>query len=471
MARRSHWLELMNHSDLSARRKRLDALADDIATLAASIAASTNKLLAAIREFDAERGWALQGAKSMAVWLCWRTGCAIHTAREWVRCARALGGLPKIDEAMGKGAVSYSKVRAMTRVAAPENEDLLLDQAKTASGDRLEKICSAFRSVKKKIDPESAANLTDDDHRYVRRRAKRDGTIVLEIRCLPDEADTIQKAIEAMKAELEAEQPQTESVPAGTSTSCDSEDLDGKNVPAETAGTRPGVSKVDAVVALAHRQLAAVDARKASADGNETPIRPPSATRRELLLHLRTSDLVEGAFAAELHDGTPLDGATFCRLACDTGLVVAHTDDQGSPLDVGRRRRTIPPALRRALLIRDRECTFPGCNHQAFLEGHHLEHWSRGGATNKDNLALLCPLHHVALHEGGFSAERCADTDTFLFRDPDGRPIPHHPPPATPQPTPPIDDPKINLIDWDGRPIDHQGAVFALVNRHRGGVR
>ena len=494
-ARGGDYLDPMPPPDLSApRRARIDALADDIAVLSASIDAATHQLLTAIREFDAERGWALQGAKSMATWLSWRTGCHPHTARERVRTANALGQLPKMDATFGDGAISYSKVRAMTRVATPDNEDLLLHQAKTATASQLERVCASFRSVQKKIDPEMADDLTDEDHRHVRRRIQRDGTVILEVRVLPDEADTIMKAIRATKAALEAERARDAdgnvpagtravdgaaggNVPAGTGSSRHSEGLSDGNVPAGTravdgdadgnvpAGTRPTVSLPDALVAIAHGQLAALE--------NQTPAagtaRTPSAKNRELLLHLRTSDLVKGAFVAELHDGTPLDGATFCRLACDTGVVVAHTDDDGDPLDVGRRRRTIPSAIMRALLIRDRGCAFPGCNHQAFVEAHHLEHWSNGGDTAKDNLVCLCHPHHVALHEGGFTAARRED-GTLLFRDPTGRPIPAHPEPLAPQPTPTIDDPKTNLIDWDGRPMDLHGAVSALVNRQLGCV-
>ena len=191
--------------DLSApRRARVDALADDIATLSASLDAATHRLLTAIREFDMERGWAMQGAKSMATWLSWRTGCSPHTARERVRAAKALGELPKMDAVFGEGQISYSKVRAMTRVATPDNEELLLDQAKTATASQLERVCSSFRSVQKKIAPEAVEDLTDDDHRHVRRRIQRDGTVILEVRVLPDEADTIMKAIRATKAMLEA---------------------------------------------------------------------------------------------------------------------------------------------------------------------------------------------------------------------------------------------------------------------------
>lgn len=463
------------------RRARVDALADDIATLVASIDAATHKLLTAIRQFDAERGWALQGAKSMVTWLTWRTGCSPHTAREYLRAARALGELPKMDAALREGAINFSKVRAMTRVATPENEELLLSYAETATGAQLEKVCSSFQSVRKKYDPTAAPTLTDEDHRYIRRRIKRDGTIVLEVRVLPDEADAIMKAIRLTKDELEAEHripegtppspenvpegtsPSPENVPEGTPPSPDPNHLNDENVP---EGTPPAISLPDALVAMAHQKLATLEEKTPPPKKKGRPKRSPTAKRRELLIHLRTSDLVKGAFTAELHDGVPLDGATFCRLACDTGVVVAHTSDDGDPLDVGRRRRTIPPALMRALRLRDRGCTFPGCTHLAFVEAHHLEHWSNGGTTSKDNLVLLCHTHHVALHEGGFSAE--LKDGAFVFRDPDGRPIPAYPKPATPKPTPPIDDPKTNLIRWDGRPMNLMDAVSGLVKRDLG---
>jgi hypothetical protein len=110
-----------------------------------------------------------------------------------------------------------------------------------------------------------------------------------------------------------------------------------------------------------------------------------------------------------------------------------HTSD-GNVLDVGRRTRVIPPALRRALQARDRGCRFPGCGvHQA--QGHHIHHWANGGSTRLDNLALLCRRHHRAVHEEGFDLTRDAD-GSLRFTTPAGRPIPLVPPPPTLPPDP-----------------------------------
>jgi hypothetical protein len=111
--------------------------------------------------------------------------------------------------------------------------------------------------------------------------------------------------------------------------------------------------------------------------------------------------------------------------------VLRHAAD-GSVLDVGRRTRAIPPALRRALQARDRSCRFPGCGVR-HTQGHHLRHWANGGPTRLDNLALLCRRHHRAVHEEGYQVARDAD-GTLRFRTPHGRPISEVPaPPPVPR--------------------------------------
>ena len=89
-------------------------------------------------------------------------------------------------------------------------------------------------------------------------------------------------------------------------------------------------------------------------------------------------------------------------MACDAATVVMRHDPAGTVLDVGRKTRTIPPAIRRALAARDRHCCFPGCDSR-YCDAHHVRHWADGGATRLDNLVLLCRRHHRAVHEDGFS--------------------------------------------------------------------
>jgi hypothetical protein len=158
-------------------------------------------------------------------------------------------------------------------------------------------------------------------------------------------------------------------------------------------------------------------------------------------------------------------------------LVIANVDASGSVLDIGRRSRTIPPAIERALWIRDGGCRFPGCGARAHCDSHHIEHWSLGGPTALHNLCKLCHYHHVLVHEGGFTIDRKPD-GTLVFLTPDGRPI---------QVVPTLHrivepsalfvdnlsrglevDPHTNLSRWDGTPLDREtlgSAVSALLGR------
>jgi 5-methylcytosine-specific restriction endonuclease McrA len=131
---------------------------------------------------------------------------------------------------------------------------------------------------------------------------------------------------------------------------------------------------------------------------------------------------------AVLEDGARVSAETAQRLACDASRVVMRHDADGRVVEIGARTRTIPPALRRALLHRDRGCRFPGCGLRV-AQGHHIRHWAQGGPTTLSNLALLCRRHHRAVHEEGYGVAREPDGEPRFWR-PDGRPLPEVPGPA-----------------------------------------
>jgi hypothetical protein len=137
---------------------------------------------------------------------------------------------------------------------------------------------------------------------------------------------------------------------------------------------------------------------------------------------------------------------------------------------VGRKKRTIHPALRRALMLRDGGCAFPGCTNDRFVDAHHIVHWSGGGETKLDNLLLLCRRHHTLVHEAGFSIETTAEG--FDFRDPQGRALPH----ADRRPATSVDevrrahrrrglrlDAKTNMPQWAGTPPDYGACIDSLL--------
>ena len=128
--------------------------------------------------------------------------------------------------------------------------------------------------------------------------------------------------------------------------------------------------------------------------------------RVPLVVHVDAGTLASDQVAERCHveDGPAVAPETARRLGCDAG-VVRIVERDGRPLTVGRRTRTIPPALRRALRSRDAGCRFPGCTHERFLHAHHIRHWAKGGPTTLENLVQLCSYHHRLVHEGGFGVE------------------------------------------------------------------
>jgi hypothetical protein len=417
-----------------------DRIADEIAELSAHLDAATHRLLTLIREFDAGSGWYTQGALSCAAWLSWRIGLDLCAAREKVRVARALGSLPLIDDALRRGRVSYSKVRALTRVATPENEACLLEMARSATAAQLERICRGYRRALNGV----LGTLTSDEEsqRWVRDRSTESGMIRIEAQLMPEEAAVVLKAIErARERTWRAERDSAESSPG-----------------------RPRVSRADALVAVAEDYL--VSAVEAGA--------PPV----EIVVHAEAHSLADpaSAEAGTLDDGTSLPRATVERLACDAAVVTVLEDGRGNPLDVGRRRRTIPTALRRALRLRDRGCVYPGCENRR-VDGHHVTPWSRGGATRLSNLASLCRSHHRYVHELGFRIEPRED-GRFAFFAPAGWEVKrsYSPPSLDPNPVAALRernaaggvsiDARTSLPRWDGTPPDYHHIVHVIATRY-----
>ena len=154
------------------------------------------------------------------------------------------------------------------------------------------------------------------------------------------------------------------------------------------------------------------------------------ADRYQVVLHVETAAAPgspEPPPVVEVADGgIGVSAETSRRLSCDASLVVLHEYVDGAVLNVGRKTRTVPAPMRRALTARDKRCLFPGCTARR-CDAHHLVHWADGGATALDNLILVCRRRHRLVHEGGFGVERNDDGDA-VFRRPDGRRVDVSPP-------------------------------------------
>jgi len=159
-----------------------------------------------------------------------------------------------------------------------------------------------------------------------------------------------------------------------------------------------------------------------------------SADRYQVVVHIdqallsgavksRLSSGESSSTSCQLDGGTALAVETARRLGCDATLVGIVEDENGEPLNVGRRTRALSPALRRALRARDGGCRFPGCGRSRFTHAHHVVHWADGGETSLKNLITLCTFHHALVHEGGYSIRRLED-GSFAFLSPEGERLP-----------------------------------------------
>jgi hypothetical protein len=244
--------------------------------------------------------------------------------------------------------LSYAKVRAITRVANADNEQRLLEVA--LAGAQLEQICRGLRSATR---GESEAA----QERVVRARTLGNRLVKLEVVVTPDESTLIISAIERVRETLTPRTATNVAAPGPI-----------------TEEPRPAAPRPSAVDALPHLVSSAVD-DAASSDERV------SGSAAEVVIHVdRELTSSDGALSACLADGTPVSAETLRRVCCDGGIVAAAVDDHGAVLDVGRRTRAIPAAIRRALWIRDQGCRFPGCMNQRYVHGHHIKHWLHGGA-------------------------------------------------------------------------------------------
>lgn len=402
-------------------------LGDEIAEVASRITAAEHRLLTLIRAFDERGGWAEQGSKSCADWLSFRIGLDPVTAREKVRVARALGRLPLVDEAFRKGKLSYSKIRAITRVANEENEALLVECGFRSTGATLERVCRTYRKI---VELQSDAGApVEGTSRYVTSSETGFGWVRIEAHLPADEAALVLKALDAIRfagneearkhrKEEEAPPEHEDGTPSPATGAPANSDDEGEGAAPRTVGPlehrRQSFHRADALVALAHSALQAGE------------IAHPASPRFEVVMNVDAASLRGDAGPLATLDGIvgiPTDMAR--RVACDAAKVEVVVNDDGEVLDAGRRTRTIPPSIRRALRERDRGCRFPSCGHDRFVDGHHIVHWADGGETKLSNLVLLCRTHHRMIHEMGFSVRMTEEGPRFFDRR--GRPIPEEP--------------------------------------------
>jgi Domain of unknown function (DUF222) len=423
--------------------RSIENLKDEITRLAGHLNAANHRFLMLIAEFDRREGWSDGGTQSCAHWLNWRCGIDMGAAREKVRTARALENLPTISAAMARGEVSYSKVRAMTRVACSGTEEYFLSIALHGTADHVEKLVRGYRRAKDA--EELSREAQQQANRYFSYRYDDDGSLTFHGRVPAEVGALLLKALQAGMDELP---------PA--------------DVSAETPTVKSEIQvrRADALGLIAESFM---ENGPASMNGGD---------RHLISVHVSAETLRhKEAGCCEIEESPSIAAETARRLACDASVVAIIENEDGEPLNVGRKTRTISSPLRRFLNARDRGCRFPGCTNTRWVDAHHIHHWANGGETKPSNLVSLCRFHHRMVHEGGVVIH-VLDDGAIRFTNPNGQSFnsvaPDHVHPFDWTQLPAIHEERGIHIDertagtrWSGESMDYGLAVEVLLHQAR----
>ena len=318
--------------------RQINDLEDKILAMSTGIAAATYQILTLVRQLD--EGGGFRGYDSPARWLAIKTGITMGPAREKVRVARAIANLPATSAAFERGQLTYSKVRALTRIADQNNEAGLVEAAVKMTASDVERMVREWRQAGAK----PASN-----RRYLALHVRGDGLYEVRGRLTPEVGALLSNALDAAQHQLTRERGVEES----------------------------RVSRAEALRVILEERVRSMV---------------------EVVMHQ-----MEGG-PVMTTEGLPVSAGTAERLACDAATTKMTRSQNGSVLDVGRRSRAVPGRLRKAVEARDKHsCRFPSCLQKRNLHIHHIRPWAQGGETNLDNLVLLCGQHHRLVHESRWS--------------------------------------------------------------------
>jgi 5-methylcytosine-specific restriction endonuclease McrA len=415
-----------------------------ICELAGHLTAATCQFLLLIADFDARQGWASWEMPSCAAWLSWKCQMASGTAREHVRVARALGAFPLIRAEFAAGRLSYAKVRALTRIVTPDTEADLVEMATPMTANQLERFAQAHRRV---------TRAEDEDVRSRRRltwRIEEDKAFAFTGYLPPEAGAVVLQAVRAARSDLEHPHDDHDAgvsaeTPAQRLSRHDQDngiDWDGDTPPRQRPGT-PAADLADALVEVCAAYLRSKIVSADNADvyqviihagtqaittedpeparvSAETPPPPPTVAPDPPVWHPASPA------RCHLDDGPAISPAALRLIGCNATISTMIHDADGNVLNVGRRSRKPPAALRRAVRERDgSRCQYPGCKSRR-TDAHHIQYWSNGGQTSYRNLCSLCKRHHTLVHDKNILI--AAARGGFAFYTPQGSLIPASPP-------------------------------------------
>src|SRR4051794_37008889 len=351
--------------------------------------------LAWLAEFDVQGGWAIYGCRSCVNWLVQHCGMNRVTAKDKLRIALQLRQRPVLRDALVSGRLSYSKIRALTRIRYISDE---YDEENAAKGevltaDDIEQMVRHAKAIEDQDKPPSRL----EERCGVRMVCEYGGYGTIEVRAPLEDTERIMRIVNlAVESTARGEAVDT-AVSTGT-------DDAGNPLPRPGWGQRRVGELIDLLEAGLERL------------GQGGHINPQRAVVNVVVDY---DTLVERApGSATLDGGGVVTGETARMLACDAGLCRIITKGASEVLDVGRDEREWNPARRRAILFRhDYQCAWPGCGRR-ILPVHHAKPWDDKGPTNIDNGVPLCAYHHGLMHYGKWSVHYSAEQQAAIFTGP-----------------------------------------------------
>jgi hypothetical protein len=342
------------------------SLAEDLIALRQQIDQLEAEFCRRLEAFNRRRGYLSDGAASIVSWLRVRCRMSTGAAAQRVDVARHVPDLPLTSDALQGGAIGFHHAATIARCAAEVGADAVLpvEQTLVEAAQKLDpsRLQLVTRHLRHCVDPDGALEAANRDHahRWFHMSQTLKGVFILDGKLDAEGGALLRTAINALEKPVQG---------------------DDRNASQRRA---------DALVELASRQLQGGDLPAVAGQRPHLTVTTPVATLQ----------YERGAAAGEMSWAGPVVAETVRRLACDAAVTRVTLGADGEPLNVGRSVRSIPPAIRRALVARDGGCRFPGCDRPPeWTDGHHVKHWADGGETRLDNLVLLCRHHHRAVHE------------------------------------------------------------------------
>ena len=345
---------------------RYGQVTDRVAELMGVINAAHGELVSVLAEAVDERVWDVWGIHSPGHWVSWQTGCTLSRGHAIAKLAERRGELPTAVAALQAGSLSLDAAVQIARRGPAAYEHDITEFARQATISQLQ---SSLRDYVYDDDTEKTKPKARQDTRGVS-KGEDDTGWWAKLRLDPDEGAVVDRSLQATYEDLQ------------------------RQARAETpeGQTPPRVTMADALVAVAE---AALRAGEAAFPGSDRYL-----VHLHLDAHPTNTDGDDPELALSFHLSGPVSAALRGLLLCGDIALRPTFWDQGTPLSVGRKTRTVNRRLKRAIEHRDSGCRVPGCGRRSSLDIHHITHWEHGGPTNTNNLICLCRRHHRLHHLG-----------------------------------------------------------------------